>query len=86
MLHLHNHYGNILTMGKIKTARVRNHRAIYKAFSAVDRADTAKKLHSSVAYLNQVISGFKSVSPKRAIEIEKVTGIPRSTLRPDIWQ
>jgi len=55
------------------------------AFAKVDRKALAAKLGTSVNYINQIIYRDKLVSFKRALIIEKLTGISKSIFRPDIW-
>lgn len=68
--------------------KVIGHKQIYKAFkgfTAEDKAFLADKLGTSVNMLTQYIDGFKAFSWKRALEVERLTGIPKHVLRPDIY-
>ena len=63
---------------------------IRRAFKKVDRFNLAKLLVESGKrnYIDQVATGKKLVSPRRAIEIERITykKISRFILRPDIFE
>ena len=65
--------------------KVIGHKQIYKAFKGVDKEKLARELGTSVNMLTQYIDGFKAFSWKRTLEVEKLTGIPKSILRPDIY-
>ena len=66
---------------------VKNNTAkIKKAFKNVDRWMLAKKLKSSVRAIDQIVGGLIVVSAKRAMAIERITGIPAGILRPDIFR
>ncbi|MCK9520020.1 MAG: helix-turn-helix transcriptional regulator [Dehalococcoidia bacterium] len=51
--------------------------------------DFAKKLQDpavSEGYISQIICGYRKPSPKLSMQIERVWGIPKEQLRPDIYQ
>ena len=62
---------------------------IRKAFEDIDRQELARLLVNSGQrnYVDQIATGIKVVSAKRAVLIEKLTfgRIKRATLRPDIF-
>jgi DNA-binding transcriptional regulator YdaS (Cro superfamily) len=45
----------------------------------------AKLLGVSAPQLYRYETGQRAIAPRRAREIEKITGIPRAVLRPDIF-
>jgi len=46
----------------------------------------AVELDCTPGYLAVIAHGTRQPSPKFALKIEKEFGIPRTKLRPDIWQ
>jgi DNA-binding transcriptional regulator YdaS (Cro superfamily) len=66
--------------------KVKNWKEIHSAFVTIDRYALAKVLGTSYATITQIANGFRQVSPKRALQIEKVSGIKKEVLRPDIWK
>ena len=56
---------------------------IRKAFT--DDAVKTLRAHWGISLVSHYKNGTKVVSPKRAIIIEKLTGISASILRPDIF-
>lgn len=52
-------------------------------------AGSARKLAAALKINAQAISQWQKpgrlIPPKRAIEIERITGVNRSKLRPDLW-
>jgi DNA-binding transcriptional regulator YdaS (Cro superfamily) len=65
----------------------RHIKSITEAFKGIDRKALADLLHSSKNTIDQVATGHRRVSPRRAMEIEKATSgrVPAAVLRPDIW-
>lgn len=66
-----------------------NKTLIKEAFKGVDRAKLARDLKvANRTYIDQIAAGFTTVSPKRAKEIERLTGgiVPAKVLRPDIFE
>jgi DNA-binding transcriptional regulator YdaS (Cro superfamily) len=49
------------------------------------QAHIAKSLGVSVKTVSAWKRGRNKITDKRAIQIEKVLGIPRAQLRPDLW-
>ena len=49
------------------------------------RKALAKKLGTSIPYLEQISYGWRTPSPNFAKELAEQTGIPKSAFRPDIW-
>lgn len=66
--------------------KVIGHKQIYRAFKNVDKEKLAKELGTSVNMLTQYIDGFKAFSWHRALEVERLTGIPKHVLRPDVYK
>lgn len=64
---------------KINTAKIK------RAFKGIDRRDFARRLKTSVRAIDQIAGGLIIVSPKRALMIERITGIPANIFRPDIF-
>lgn len=64
---------------------------LYSAFmnealqKAIDKAGTAKDLAEKLGISAQAISQWEKVPPLRVIEIERLTGVPRHELRPDLY-
>lgn len=58
-----------------------------KVFKGIDRKALALELGSSRNVIDQVVGGYKQVSPKRALDIERATKgkIRAKALRPDIF-
>lgn len=56
--------------------------ALLKAISAVENAEF---LAEKLAISPQALSQWKRVPPLRVIEVERITGVPRHELRPDIY-
>ena len=48
-------------------------------------AEAAKLLGVSEAQMSRYEAGRRRIAPERAIEFERVTGIPRAVLRPDVF-
>lgn len=57
------------------------HTALEIAFQRVKRRDLAKQLGISA----QAVSQWARVPVERVLEIERLTGVPRHELRPDIY-
>lgn len=53
--------------------------------AAIDAAGNISRLASRVDVTRAAISQWKRVPAERVLEIEQVTGVPRSTLRPDLY-
>lgn len=57
-------------------------KALQKAINAVENAEfLAEKLEISP----QALSQWRRVPPLRVLEVERITGVPRHELRPDIY-
>lgn len=71
----------------IASARIRVR--LVTARPAVERAWTAAggqaSLGRALGITSQAISQWKRVPVNRALAVERLTGIPRHELRPDIW-
>lgn len=52
---------------------------------AIEAAGTSKELARRLGITPQALSQWKRVPPLRALLVERVTGIPRHELRPDIY-
>ena len=74
------YYFSVIKPVKNNTAKIK------KAFKDVDRRRLAIKLKSSVRSVDQIAGGLIIVSAKRAMAIERITGIPAGILRPDIFK
>ena len=56
--------------------------ALQKAIDSVGSvAELARRLHLN----RQAVSQWRRIPPGRAAMIEKITGISRAELRPDLW-
>jgi len=54
--------------------------------NALTQAALARTLGIAPAFLNQILSGVRKPGIELTKRIEAVTGIPRSTLRPDVYE
>lgn len=70
-----------MTTAALKT-RPRKEHPLKEIFSKVG---TANEFARAIGVTPQAISQWDKVPIERAADVEKVTGIPRSVLRPDIW-
>ncbi|RWI46379.1 MAG: CI repressor [Mesorhizobium sp.] len=52
---------------------------------AIEACGTAQKLAALVGVSPQAVSQWDRIPVERVLTIEKITKIPRSTLRPDIY-
>lgn len=57
----------------------------WKKLSNQEKVDLAQKAKTTKEYLRQVFLYKKKVGAVMALNIEKLTGIPRYELRPDIY-
>lgn len=53
-----------------------------KAIRAVGKA---AELASQLGIKPQAISGWKRIPPLRVLDVERITGVPRHELRPDLY-
>lgn len=53
---------------------------------AVTRAGSVAKLAAMLGVSRQLIYKWKRVPAERVREIERLTGVPRETLRPDLYE
>ncbi|MBB3771554.1 DNA-binding transcriptional regulator YdaS (Cro superfamily) [Angulomicrobium tetraedrale] len=53
--------------------------------SAIDRIGSAAKLATLVGVSPQALSQWRRVPPLRVLDVERVTGVPRHELRPDLY-
>lgn len=49
------------------------------------QAKTAKELQITRQTVNGWVKGRNRIPAEKVVLIEKITGIPRSELRPDLW-
>lgn len=52
---------------------------------ALDRAGGVAKLAEALGITSQAISQWRQVPHERVLAVEKITGIPRYELRPDLY-
>jgi DNA-binding transcriptional regulator YdaS (Cro superfamily) len=57
----------------------------YLAARGMSQAALARELGVTQGAVGHWLRGASAITAERAIQIEAVTGIPRSTLRPDIF-
>ncbi len=55
------------------------------AFFNGSQIETARQLDCSPAYISMCLKGTRKISPLKAIKIEKLTGISKTEIRPDIF-
>ncbi|MDX7953737.1 Cro/CI family transcriptional regulator [Lichenihabitans sp. Uapishka_5] len=53
--------------------------------AAVRSTKTARRLASLLGITAQALSQWKMVPPLRVLEVERLTGVPRHELRPDLY-
>jgi DNA-binding transcriptional regulator YdaS (Cro superfamily) len=73
------------------SVKPKNSEQIKEAFRKQGHQEIREKLQRNFPAMSdnviwQIISGHLQVSPQRAIEIEKATGVKKEILRPDIFQ
>lgn len=58
-----------------------------KKLKPQEKKEFAKKVPTSLGYLNIVAGGFRRPGPLMSIQIEQASGgqVHRGTLRPDLW-
>jgi len=54
--------------------------------SQAQRREIARKVGCTLGHLNNLTYGFRTVAPKYAPALERVTGISRKHLRPKDWK
>lgn len=52
---------------------------------ALDRAGSARALAQSLRITEQAISQWSRVPHLRVLDVERITGVPRQELRPDLY-
>lgn len=52
---------------------------------AIEAAGTGDRLASELGITPQALSQWDKVPPLRVLDVERVTGVPRHELRPDIY-
>lgn len=52
---------------------------------AIEAAGTGDKLATELGITPQALSQWERVPPLRVLEVERITGVPRHRLRPDIY-
>ena len=52
---------------------------------AAEKAGGLSKLAASLGVRHQTFYSWSRVPAERAVDIERLTGIPRHELRPDLW-
>jgi transcriptional regulator with XRE-family HTH domain len=57
----------------------------WRKSEGLDQFDAGKRLKTSQANISRYERKTILIPPEKAIKIEKITGIPRSHLRPDLW-
>jgi transcriptional regulator with XRE-family HTH domain len=58
----------------------------YRKKNGLTQPQLAKKLGVTNGYISLLETGERLASWKMALKIERVTGIPRAAIRPDIWR
>jgi DNA-binding transcriptional regulator YdaS (Cro superfamily) len=53
--------------------------------TAIEKAGGVAALASALKISSQAISQWDRVPPRRVVEVEKITGVSRHDLRPDIF-
>jgi len=53
---------------------------------AVNRAGSVAKLADMLGVSRQVLYKWKRIPADRILEIERLTGVPRASLRPDLYE
>lgn len=53
---------------------------------AIEKAGGIRPLASILGIQHQAIHTWRRVPAERAIQIERALGIPKSQLRPDLWE
>jgi DNA-binding transcriptional regulator YdaS (Cro superfamily) len=61
---------------------------IGRAFKGINRKELAAAMGTSITVINQIAAGIKTVSAKRAVDIEELTSgkVKANVLRPDIFR
>lgn len=57
----------------------------YRQDKGLTQPDLAKKLSVTNGYISLLENGLRKPSPVLAKKIERILGIPRAQLRPDLW-
>lgn len=57
----------------------------YCEIEGITREELASRLGENAPTVRGWVNGHRSVSPEVAVKIERKIGIPRETLRPDIF-
>ena len=52
---------------------------------ACDKAGGADALAKALGITSQAFYSWKEVPPRRVLDIERITGIPRHEIRPDLY-
>lgn len=52
---------------------------------AIEKTGTAKELAAKLGITPQALSQWDEVPPLRVLEVERITGVPRHELRPDLY-
>jgi DNA-binding transcriptional regulator YdaS (Cro superfamily) len=52
----------------------------------LSREAMARKIGVSASMIQHLENGDRKISAERAIAIERATGLPRSMIRPDLWE
>ena len=57
----------------------------YRGRAGLTQPELARKLKLSWGYISLLETGKRQASPELARKIEKLTGIPKASIRPDLW-
>jgi len=52
---------------------------------AIERAGSMSKLARKLGITRQSVRGWREIPVMRVAEVERITGIPRAELRPDVF-
>ena len=53
--------------------------------TAIDRAGGSKPLAEALGITRQAVEQWRAVPPERVLQVERITGVSRYALRPDIY-
>ena len=60
--------------------------AKYLKEHGLSQREFGKRVGVNQSMVSQWLNGVRPLSPKKAVQINKRTAIPRHELRPDLWQ
>ena len=53
--------------------------------TAIERAGGTKNLGEALGITRQAVEQWRAVPPERVLDVERITGVSRYALRPDIY-